>query len=462
MTTLKKEQLSEAGNDDVSDGISQVRRTISNFKIEKPLAQMMFIQTRFAVGGVTPDELVAYRAIYTSIMDTINNSIDNGDSKGSFHIAAKSKKKSFKNKDMMVLVESLTAENFPEIFGIETARAIVEQDESFLNNILCEHLSDTTGCSVVIALSGDIDSDVDKLTELAQLLIRRSVRDVAVTQSDCLKVRSCNPWVKIKQNSTKAETNQLLVNYIDNSSDDVLDLDLLQQILFVTGMLKKTQNKARQELAIIKIAENKRRLAAARMGLPEEQDVYDILPEYILGGSNKPSINHSVSKDVQPNKNPKTITDPLEVSEEISLDKDTDSEDFISMSLSDKSKGFLGAIKNRFNSNGNKNKEKTEKQKEREEHLRRLALLEDIYMSGGIANNKGASLNDILYPNYEKEQVSSFQGIKAIEAILEGALRNKDQISSDELNYSFIDVTAGISVKFLWESNKHDIKKQMI
>ena len=356
----------------------------------------------------------------------------------------------------MILMEAITAKNYKDVYGENRARAILEQDERFLNNILRTNLGSDFGSKVVIALSGDIDKDVESLSELSFLLLKRGVKDIAASQTNLIKVSPCNPWDLISKNSGETQDNHLVVGYIDHSQEILLDIDLLQQVLYVNGMLKKIKNKKNQELAAIKIAENKRRLDAAREGMPLEQDVYNIQPENILGNSadDEPKVQlekNIVGQDVSIDDDEKALV----------INTDELNQRLFNKKLKEKHEmvvNAIGTLKKILSFDGKDKKKKTDEQIRKEIVMERVNSLDNRYLTKSIDSNKNKSFIDLLHPNYNKESINSIKSINSIESILERSLSNSDKISHKELNYSFTDVTGGISVKFKWKANNCDIQ----
>lgn len=440
----------------ISKGMDSIKKTVSDFNLQRPLAQLVFIQTRIAVGGITECELIAYRRVSNLVIDKINDTQKGGAAVNrdikSFHVKSGTKDKKFKNKHIAILMESITSDYYKEIFGLEMATAIIEQDEVFLNDLLAEHLPKDFGSNVIISLKGDIDEDVERLVELVNLLVKRSIKELVPSQTDSVKVRQCNPWVAIQQRAVPVEQNHLVVNYIDNSQESLLDIDLLQQILYTLGMLKKIQNKEHQARAAKKIAENKRIYDEVHKDLPKERDVYDILPESILGAKRRDlSLEKQGPKDIKADSKPKTIKtdDPNKIDESNSYGSND--------SRPNKKSGLLGFIKKPFSVKLPMSKEKKEKQHLLDLLAKRLTLIDMKYLTNGILDDKQPNTQGILYTDYNRDIGSSIKGIKVIESILDATLNNKDEIDSDNLNYEFIDVTAGIFSKLKWESNKYDI-----
>lgn len=440
-----------------SGGMESIKKTVDEFKLHEPLAQLTFLQTRVAVGGITECELVAYRKISNTIIETVNQGNSDSSSIGdkaksikSFHIKAGKKTNDFKNKHIAVLMESITADYYKDFFGAEKALAVIEQDEGFLANILAERLPTNFGCSVIIALTGDIDADVAKLDELAELLLKRNVRELVSTQVETLKVKQCNPWQTIQQKDVPAQTNHLIVNYIDNSQESILDIDLIQQILYISGMFKKIQNKEHQARAVLKKAENKRRYDEIHKDLPKEQDVYDVMPENILGTKKKQlDLDKPVIKDIVPDKKSRTLAS----------DSPNSIDETANYSGSNKTvasnKSLLGKLINPFSIKLPVSKEKKEKKLKFDMLVKRIALLKQSYLTGGVLDDKQPNTGDIVYADYTKELGNAFQEIKVIESILDATLNNKDEIDPNHLNYSFIDVTAGVFAKVNWQSDKY-------
>lgn len=438
------------------DGVDKVKQMVKDFELSDELSELTFLQVRISVGGITDNEMIAYRGIYDKIVDSANAKITNEGMRVNFHVAENSKEKKFKNKDMMILMEAITAKNYKDVFGGNRSRAILEQDERFLNEILRKNLGPDFGAKVVIALSGDIDKDVESLSELSYLLLKRGVKEIASSQVSLLKVSQCNPWDLISKNSGQNQENHLVVGYIDHSQESLLDIDLLQQILYVNGMLKKIKNKKNQKLAVMKIAENKRKLDAARVGMPLEEEVYNIQPENILGDSDERAPKAKLAKDVIGQD--VSIDNPKQ---DVSIDTDESNQKVFNKKLKDKY-GFvvnaIGTIKEVLTPNSKDKKKKTDEQIRKEIVMNRVNSLDNKYLTEGINSNKKQPFIDLLHPNYDKESVNSMKSIDSIESILERSLSNSDKISHKELNYAFTDVTGGISVKFTWKANNCDIQ----
>ena len=303
---------------------------------------------------------------------------------------------------------------------------------------------------MVIALKGDVDADVLRLVELCHLLLRRSIKELVLSQADSVKVKQCNPWVAIQHQDDPIQENHLIVNYVDYSSENLLDIDLLQQILYMVGMLKKIQNKEHQERAREKVSENKRLYNEIHKDLPKERSVYDVIPESILGQKRKVvNLDKPETKDIKGDKDPTTIT------ESNSNKKEASSTDAIDISNSNL--GLFASIKSKLSFKIPISKEKKEKEEKRNKLVGKLSLIENKYLTNGILDGEQPNTQDILFVDYTRDFEDSIKGIKVIESILNESLKNKDAIDPNYINYSFVDVTAGISVKVKWRSNKYDI-----
>lgn len=438
----------------MNKGIKSIKETVENFNIQRPVSQLAFLQTRVAVGGITECELIAYRRLSNSIISTVNDNHNEGKLKSrdiqSFHVKSGVKNKFFKNRHIAVLMESITSDYYSDFFGEDVSRAIVEQDEFFLNTLLAENLPQNFGCNVIISLSGDIDADVNRLAELVRLLVKRSIKELVSSQVDSIKVKQCNPWQTILRKDEPISNNHLVINYIDNSQESLLDIDLLQQILYVLGMLKKIQNKEHQERAIKKIAENKKIYDEVHKNLPKEQDVYNILPEPILGDRKQEvDLNKQQTRDVKADKKARTTQSP-------NTGKIDESNNYPKSEVNTK-QSLLALIKKPLSISMPMSKSKKSQKIAKELLIKRLDSIKNKYLTIGLLDNQQPNTQDIIYPEYDKKSVGSIEGVKVIESILEAALRNKDNIDSDSLNHSFIDVTAGVFSKLNWKSNKTDI-----
>lgn len=438
----------------MNKGIKSIKETVENFNIQRPVSQLAFLQTRVAVGGITECELIAYRRLSNSIISTVNDNHNEGKLKSrdiqSFHVKSGVKNKFFKNRHIAVLMESITSDYYSDFFGEDVSRAIVEQDEFFLNTLLAENLPQNFGCNVIISLSGDIDADVNRLAELVRLLVKRSIKELVSSQVDSIKVKQCNPWQTILRKDEPISNNHLVINYIDNSQESLLDIDLLQQILYVLGMLKKIQNKEHQERAIKKIAENKKIYDEVHKNLPKEQDVYNILPEPILGDRKQEvDLNKQQTRDVKADKKARTTQSP-------NTGKIDESNNYPKSEVNTK-QSLLALIKKPLSISMPMSKSKKSQKIAKDLLIKRLDSIKNKYLTIGLLDNQQPNTQDIIYPEYDKKSVGSIEGVKVIESILEAALRNKDNIDSDSLNHSFIDVTAGVFSKLNWKSNKTDI-----
>lgn len=438
----------------MNKGIKSIKETVENFNIQRPVSQLAFLQTRVAVGGITECELIAYRRLSNSIISTVNDNHNEGKLKSrdiqSFHVKSGVKNKFFKNRHIAVLMESITSDYYSDFFGEDVARAIVEQDEFFLNTLLAENLPQNFGCNVIISLSGDIDADVNRLAELVRLLVKRSIKELVSSQVDSIKVKQCNPWQTILRKDEPISNNHLVINYVDNSQESLLDIDLLQQILYVLGMLKKIQNKEHQERAIKKIAENKKIYDEVHKNLPKEQDVYNILPEPILGDRKQEvDLNKQQTRDVKADKKARTTQSP-------NTGKIDESNNYPKSEANTK-QSLLALIKKPLSISMPMSKSKKSQKIAKELLIKRLDSIKNKYLTIGLLDNQQPNTQDIIYPQYDKKSVGSIEGVKVIESILEATLRNKDNIDSDSLNHSFIDVTAGVFSKLNWKSNKTDI-----
>ena len=438
----------------MNKGIKSIKETVESFNIQRPVSQLAFLQTRVAVGGITECELIAYRRLSNSIISTVNDNHNEGKLKSrdiqSFHVKSGVKNKFFKNRHIAVLMESITSDYYSDFFGEDVARAIVEQDEFFLNTLLAENLPQNFGCNVIISLSGDIDADVNRLAELVRLLVKRSIKELVSSQVDSIKVKQCNPWQTILRKDEPISNNHLVINYVDNSQESLLDIDLLQQILYVLGMLKKIQNKEHQERAIKKIAENKKIYDEVHKNLPKEQDVYNILPEPILGDRKQEvDLNKQQTRDVKADKKARTTQSP-------NTGKIDESNNYPKSEANTK-QSLLALIKKPLSISMPMSKSKKSQKIAKELLIKRLDSIKNKYLTIGLLDNQQPNTQDIIYPQYDKKSVGSIEGVKVIESILEATLRNKDNIDSDSLNHSFIDVTAGVFSKLNWKSNKTDI-----
>ena len=438
----------------ISSGINDIKDTVERFGIRRPLAQLVFLQVRLAVGGITNEELVAYRRITTLIMDSINKDESSEQGIESFHVKTSSKDKKFKNRHMAIMLEAITANYYIDFFGEDVAKAIVEQDERFLNTIMAERLPDDFGNSVIIVLTGNIDRDVETLNETVNLLTTRRLKDLAISQPDKIKLRHRNPWQAIRQGSVEEQTNHLVVNYVDSTQQVDIDLDLLQQMLFVLGQLKRIQRKDHEMRAVLKLAENKRIYEKIHKDLPKEQEVYHIQPDRILGHTQPASNDTSAdAKTIDPDGRPKTISD----SNKIKI-KEQNHSNSNSNELSKKHN-----LLQKFRSNLSKLLPESEMQKQRklesEILAKRLSTLENHYLTHGIDKSNQPDLSHMLEPNYDIGAGDAFKGIKSIEAILDASLNDKDDINPNKLNYSSIDVTSGVFVTINWKSVESDFNK---
>lgn len=437
----------------INNGIKSIKETVENFNLQRPVSQLAFLQTRVAVGGITECELIAYRRLSTSIIGSINDNHKEGELKSrdikSFHVKSGVKNKFFKNRHIAVLMESITSDYYSDFFGESTAKAIIEQDEFFLNSLLAENLPQNFGCNVIISLTGNIDADVERLCELVRLLVKRSIKELVSSQVDSIKVKQCNPWQTIQRKDEPISDNHLVINYIDNSQESLLDIDLLQQILYVLGMLKKIQNKEHQERAVKKKAENKKVYDEVHKNLPKEQDVYNILPEAILGDKKQEiSLDKQQPKDVKADKKAKTI--------QTNNSGQIDESNNYPESKTNKKQSLLALIKKPLSIRMPVSKSKKEQRIAKDLLIKRLSLVKNKYLTIGVLDNQQPNIQDIIYPDYNRKSANSIEGVKVIESILEATLSNKDNIDSDSLNHSFIDVTAGIFSKLNWKSNKSD------
>ncbi|MBO6224307.1 MAG: hypothetical protein J6N72_02475, partial [Psychrobacter sp.] len=187
--------------------------------------------------------------------------------------------------------------------------------------------------------------------------------------------------------------------------------------------------------------------------LPKEQDVYDILPESILGSKRKDLLlDKDTIKDIKPDSKPTTIeaVNPNKIDESSAFNADENQ--------SNKKSRFLGIIKKSLSIKMPINKERKAKQIALDLLAKRLSLMDSKYLTDGLLDERQPNKQDILFTDYSRKSGSSIKGIKAIESILEATLNNKDEIDSDNINYEFIDVTAGILSKLKWKSNKYDIQ----
>lgn len=437
----------------MNDGIKSIKETIETFKLQRPVSQLTFLQTRVAVGGITECELIAYRRLSTSIIRVINENHKEGNTKSrdikSFHVKSGVKNKFFKNRHIAVLMESITSDYYSDFFGESAAKAITEQDEFFLNSLLAENLPQNFGCNVIISLTGDIDADVERLSELVRLLVKRSIKELVSSQVDSIKVKQCNPWQTIQRKDEPISDNHLVINYIDNSQESLLDIDLLQQILYILGMLKKIQNKEHQERAIKKIAENKKIHDEVHKNLPKEQDVYNILPEPILGEKRKEiGLEKQIPKDIKADREAKII----QADNSGVIDESNNYPE----SKANTKPSLLGLIKRPLSIRMPTSKSKKAQRAAKELLVKKLSLINNKYLTIGLLENRQPNIQDIIYPDYNRKSTSSIEGVKVIESILEATLSNKDSIDSDSLNHSFIDVTSGIFSKLNWKSNKSD------
>lgn len=442
----------------MSSGITQIKETVDKFKLHKPLAQLVFLQVRQAVGGITNEELIAYRRITALVIDTINENNESSD-RGieAFHVKANSKDKKFKNKHIAIMLEAVISDYYVDFFGVEVAQAIVEQDERFLNTIMAERLPSDFGSSVIIALTGDVDKDVSRLDEITELLLTRRVKELAISQSDKIKVKHRNPWQAIRQRGMDKQVNHLVVNYVDNSQEAELNLDLLQQVVYVLGMLKKIQSKEHQKRAALKIAENKRLYEEIHKDLPKEQDVYRIQPDSILGDKQDNGENlNSEPKTINPDSRPKTVanSNPVKINEDNYYNANYNNLDN-KKGLIKKIKGFLSIRIPETNS-------KKELRLEKELLAKKLSVLQKNYLTDGLIDGKQPDLDKFLYTNKAVSKGDVFNGVKAIESVLDASLNNKDEINSNKLDYSSIDVTAGMFVNLNWKNFKNDLKNDIV
>ncbi len=191
-------------------------------------------------------------------------------------------------------------------------------------------------------------------------------------------------------------------------------------------------------------------LDAARVGMPIEQEVYNISPENILGESDVVNQKIIIEKDVVGKS--KSRTGGSDVNQELDQDFSVKARGVSKAGI-----GFFQSVRDSLVAKSKVNKKKTDEDLKAEHLIERINLLNENYLTENIKKKKEVVFTGIIHPQYEKEAVGSIKNIRSIESILEASLTNPDSISHKDLSYSFIDVTAGISAKFNWKANNCDI-----
>lgn len=431
--------------------IESVKDLVFRLELQELLAQLVYLHVRIAVGGITPTEFITYHEISDKFIAAVNKSKSKiaDDETHSFHIKFTGVFNDFKKRHMALIMESITSDYYVDFFGAKAAQAINRQDELMLCKILAENLPKSYGVTSIILLEGDINKDVAFLEELSNLLLVRTMSEIASSQTDRIKIYESNPWQRMLNDEADdiPNINHIVVSYIDNTEDRSLDLDLLHQLVFILGLLKETQRKANDEKAFHKIAMNKAKYDEIHSQLPKEQEVYDIDVDAILGMNGKPKAGLQ-AKDIDAQ-----VTSVNTSQQQVLVDiLDVNSG---KKSLKIKSLLSNSFLQNKFNKEIFLSAKKKAERQAMIELKQKLSKFNKRFLLKGIEEKEQPNLDGFIAPSYA-ENKGSINDINTIEQILEADLNKHSDISATKFNYGFKDVVDGVLATISWQATDAD------